>query len=63
MFASESHSFVAVAEQGNVSMLETRATYTPHDGDAIVGRSVNVFERHDGLITALRIYAMRPSES
>lgn len=56
-FATLAHAFIAVVEQGNVTMLEARTRFTLASGVAVDIKGVTVYERRDGLVTSMRMYA------
>lgn len=56
-FAGLAHTFIAVAEQGDVTMLETRTTFELWSGKSVDCEGVTVLERSGGLVTSMRMHA------
>lgn len=57
MLAGLSHTFTAVAEQGDVTMLETITRFDLRSGESVEIKGVTLLERKGELITAQRMYA------
>jgi ketosteroid isomerase-like protein len=54
--AGLAHTFLAVAEQGDVTMLETKTRFDLWTGESVELKGVTVIERAGDLITAQRMY-------
>lgn len=54
--AGLTHTFTAVAEQGNVTFLESSVKFDLWTGDSVELKGVTVYERRGELITAHRMY-------
>lgn len=56
ILAGLAHTFLAVIEQGDVAMLETKTRFDLHSGGCVELKGVTIIERAGGLITAQRMY-------